>query len=210
VSRLVVKVCGITEERDAIEAALLGVDALGFHFSEQSPRRIEPEEARRIIERLPAMVAKVGVFAGEPLIRVLEIARKVGLTAFQIDGDEGPAFCEALRPFSWYKTLRVVPGFSSDAFQGYACSTFLLDWSSAGGTPGDGGVPGWRHARAFSVHGRILISGGLDAGNVEAAIEEARPYGVDATSEIEVAPGKKNLDRLEDFVAAVRRAESRL
>ncbi len=209
-SRVLVKVCGITEERDAIEAALLGVDAVGFHFSEDSPRRIDPEEARRIVERLPAFVARVGVFAGEPLIRVLEIARKVGLTALQIDGDETPAYCESLRPAAWYKTLRVRPAFSSDAFEGYACTTFLLDWSQAGGAPGDLGIPAWRHARAFSVHGRILISGGLDPANVETAIEEARPYGVDATSGIEVAPGKKNLDRLEDFVEAVRRAERRL
>ncbi len=209
-SRVLVKVCGITEERDAIDASLLGVDALGFQFSDRSARRIEPEDARRIAERLPAFVGKVGVFDGEPIIRVLEIARKVGLTAIQLDGDESPAFCESLRPFAWYKTLRVERGFTSDAFEGYACTTFLLDWSRAGGAPGEAGIPGWRHARAFAVHGRILVSGGLDPGNVEAAIAEARPYGVDATTGVEFVPGKLNLDRLEDFVVAVRRAERSL
>ncbi|MBZ5639286.1 MAG: phosphoribosylanthranilate isomerase [Acidobacteriia bacterium] len=208
-SRVLVKVSGITEERDAIEAALLGVDALGFHFSGERGRCIDPEDARRIVERLPAFLAKVGVFADAPLIRVLEIARKVGLTALQLDGVETPAYCESLRPAAWYKTLRIGPAFTGDAFEGYACTTFLLDWSRAGGRPGDAGVPGWRHARAFSVHGRILLSGGLDPGNVEAAIVEARPYGVDATSGVEFVPGKTNLDRLEDFVAAVRRAERR-
>ena len=206
-SRVLVKVCGVTEERDAIDAALLGVDALGLHFSAASPRRIDPEDARRIVERLPAFVAKVGVFAGDPIIRVLEIARKVGLTAIQLDGEETPAFCESLRPIAWYKTLRVDPEFTSDAFEGYACTTFLLDWSRAGGAPGQAGIPGWRHARAFAVHGRILIGGGLDPGNVEAAIAEARPYGVDATTGVEFVPGKMNLDHLEDFIAAVRRAE---
>ncbi len=206
-SRVLVKVCGITEERDAIDASLLGVDALGFHFSDGSPRRIDPEDARRILERLPAFVAKVGVFSGQPIIRVLEIARRVGLTAVQLDGDETPAFCESLRPIAWYKTLRVAAGFSSDAFEGYACTTFRLDWSHAGGAPGTAGIPGWRHARALAVHGRILISGTLDPENVEAAIAEARPYGVDATTGVEFVPGKLNLDRVEDFVAAVRRAE---
>jgi len=209
-ARTIIKVCGITEERDAIEAALLGVDALGFHFSSDSPCRVEPEAVRRITERLPALVAKVGVFAGEPLIRVLEMARKAGLTALQLNGDESPAFCEALRPLAWYKALPVVPGFTRDAFEGYACTTFLLDWSRAGGAPGEHGIPPLRQARDFSVHGRILISGGLEPGNVEEAILEARPYGVDATSGIEFAPGKKNLDQLEDFVVAVRRAERRL
>jgi phosphoribosylanthranilate isomerase len=209
VSRVVVKVCGITEERDAVEAALLGVDALGFHFSRGSARYIEPEEARRIAERLPAFVAKVGVFAKEPLIRVLEIARQVGLTALQIDGDETSAFCESLGPTAWYKSVEFGPAFTADAFEGYRCTTFRLAWSGIGDTETDPAIPGWRLARAFSVHGRILIAGGLSPGNVETAIEDARPYGVDVLSGIEFAPGKKNLDRLEDFVDAVRRAERR-
>jgi phosphoribosylanthranilate isomerase len=210
VSRIVVKVCGITEERDAVEAALLGVGALGFHFSPGSPRSIDPDEARRIVERLPAFVARVGVFEGVPLIRVLEIARRVGLTAIQVDGEESPAFCESIRPLVWYKSLGVGPGFDADAFEGYACTTFRLAWPDDSGPPDDPTVPGWRHARAFSVHGRILIAGGLTPANVEAAIEEARPYGVDVLSGVEFAPGKKNLDRLEDFVEAVRRAERHL
>lgn len=205
--RVVIKVCGITEERDAIEAALLGVDALGFHFSRESPCYIRPEAARRITERLPAFVARVGVFADEPLIWVLEVARSVGLTAVQLHGSEDPSYCAALEPFAWYKTVRLGGGSASGAFDGYACTTFLLDLPTGAGRDR---IADLRRARALSIHGRILLSGALHPGNVAEAVEVARPYGVNATSGVEIAPGKKNLDRLEEFVCAVREAERRL
>jgi len=205
-SRIVVKVCGVTEERDAIEAALLGVDAVGFRFSEASPRRIDPESARRISERLPALVARVGVFSDEPLIRVLEVARTVGLTAVQLDGSEDPAYCRALAPFAWLKTVAFGPATHADSFEGYACTTFLLDasaWPEAS-------EPDWNRARAFSVHGRMILSGRLDASRAASAIERARPYGIDVGPSVEFAPGKMDLDRVEAVVLAVRRAEGSL
>lgn len=205
-SRVAVKICGITEERDAVEAALLGADAIGFHFSTGSPRRIEPEAARRICERLPAFLARVGVFAGEPLIRVLEVARTVGLTAVQLQGPEDAVFCSALAPHAWIKTVEFGPGTTSESFEGYACATYLLD---ASGWPRGSG-PDWGRARRLSVHGRMVLSGGLRAENVAEAIEAARPYGVDAGPTLEIAPGKMDLDRIEAFVEAVRRAERSL
>lgn len=202
-SRLVLKVCGITEERDAIEAALLGVDAIGFRFSEPGERGIVPEAAKRISERLPALVARVGVFAGEPLIRVLEVARAVGLTAVELRGDEGPSFCASLAPFAWYRAVPFRPATSAEWFEGYACTTFLLDGTA---WPG-GGEPDWKRARGFSLHGRMILSGDFDAENVGPAIDAARPYGIDVGRSVEIAPGKMDLDRLEAVVEAVRKAE---
>lgn len=207
--RIMIKLCGITEERDALEAAHLGVDVVGFHFTEGSPRFIDPEAARRIVQRLPVFQAKVGVFSDDPIIRILEVARRVGLTAVQLGGREAPSICEALSPLSWYKSFSVRSGFDPEALSQYRCTTFLLDASAeaAGGAPVSFE---WRKARTLGLYGRILIGGDLDPTNVALAIEDARPYGVDVLTGAEIAPGKKDLDRVERLVEAVRRAERRM
>ncbi len=199
--RIVIKVCGITEERDAVEASLLGVDAVGFHFFPGSPRRVDPDVARRVVERLPVFVTKVGVFMDQPLIEVLEISRRVGLTALQVQGSESPEYCAALRPLAWYRALPASDDSTTLALRSYACTTFLLRASP------EGDSVDWRRVRGLSIYGRILIGGGLDEANVAEAIEQAEPYGVDVTSGVEFAPGKKDLDRLEAFVESVRRVE---
>ena len=208
--RVVVKVCGITEERDAIEAVHLGVDALGFHFWPQSPRYVEPAAVRRIVERLPAFVHRVGVFVNDPLIRVLEVAREAGLTAIQFHGEEIPSLCAAVAPMPWIKAVRVGPAFDPDALSRYATTTYLLDGRREATDVAGGAAFEWRRARAWSVFGNLVIGGGLDPTNVAMAIEDARPYGVDVVSGVEILPGKKDLDRLELFVEAVRRAERRI
>lgn len=208
-SLISVKICGITEERDAIEAAHLGVDAVGFHFASDSPRYIEPEAARGIVDRLPVFLSKVGVFRGLPLIRVLEVARRAGVTAVQFDGDENPGLCAGVAPLGWYKTFRVDGDFDPGDLGAYGCRTFLLRASPATAAAGPGRFA-WRQARALSIYGDILIGGGLDPMNVGLAIEDARPRGVDVLAGVEFAPGKKDLNRLELFVEAVRRAERRI
>ncbi|HEX6851552.1 MAG TPA: phosphoribosylanthranilate isomerase [Candidatus Polarisedimenticolaceae bacterium] len=208
--RVVVKVCGITEERDAIEAVHLGVDALGFNFWKESPRYVEPTAVRRMVDKLPALVHKVGVFVNDPLIRVLEVAREAGLTAIQFHGDEVPSLCAAVAPMPWIKAVRVGADFDPESLSRYATTTYLLDGHRDGAYGGTGAVFEWRRARAWSVYGNLVIAGGLDPQNVAMAIEDARPYGVDVASGVEILPGKKDLDRLELFVEAVRRAERRI
>jgi len=209
VKRVTIKLCGVTEESDALEAAHLGVDAIGFHFTEGSPRYIDPEVARRIVERLPVFQAKVGVFTDVPIIRILEVARRVGLTAVQLGGREAPSLCQALSPLSWYKSFRVRSGFDPESLSQYPCTTFLLDASSEGGAATEAAFD-WRKARTLGLYGRILIGGDLDPTTVALAIEQARPYGVDVVTGVEVVPGKKDMDRVERFVEAVRRAERRM
>jgi phosphoribosylanthranilate isomerase len=208
VTRLVVKICGITHLHDALECVLAGADVIGFHFDETSPRFIEPAAARRVVERLPAFVGRVGVFTDQDPSRVALVARQVGLTAVQLHGDEPAEECQSLAPLAWVKAFRVGPSFDPDVLAAYPCSTYLLDawrpeWSA--GTRMD-----WRRARPWGLHGRIVIAGGLDPDNVEAAIDAARPYGVDVSSGVESVPGRKDLDRVEAFVRAARRAEGRL
>jgi phosphoribosylanthranilate isomerase len=205
-SRVAVKICGITEERDAVESALLGADALGFHFSEGSPRFIDAESAARICRRLPPFVGKVGVFVEEPAIRILEVVRHVGLTAVQIDGREPAGLSEGLAPIAWYKSFAIDASFDAEALKSSSCTTFLLRARRAP----DAAPFSWTRARGLSVYGRILIGGGLDPTSVGMAVEDARPYGVDALASVEFAAGKKDLDRVELLIGAVRRAERRI
>ncbi len=206
--RIAIKVCGITEERDAYEAVHLGVDALGFDFREGSPRAVDPELVHQVVTRLPAFVTTVGVFADEPLIRVVETARRAGVGLLQFHGDESPATCAGAAPFRWIKAFRVDASFDPDRLSRYAATTYLLDArpdAASSGPPYE-----WRRARSLGLHGRIVIAGNLEPAHIGLAIEDARPYGVDLLSEAEVAPGKKDLDRLELLVDAIRRAERRM
>ena len=207
--RIMVKVCGITEERDAHESVHLGVDALGFDFREESPRYVEPELVRHIVSRLPVFVSTVGVFADLPLIRVLETARRAGVGLLQFHGDESPSTCAGVAPFPWIRAFRIGTEFDADDLSRYATTTYLLDARRDGASSAEPPFE-WRRARALGTYGQIVIAGNLEPSHIGLAIDDARPYGVDILSEVEVAPGKKDLDRLELLLDAVRRAERRI
>jgi len=208
-ARVAIKVCGITEERDAEDAVHLGADALGFDFRPGSPRAIDPALARLIVDRLPAFVTTVGVFADAPLIRVIETARRSGVALVQFQGAVSPAHCLGVAPYRWIKAFRVDASFDPRALSAYPATTYLVDTRVDG--LADPAKPfEWRRVRSWSTYGRIVIGGSLAPSLVGMAIEDARPYGVDVLEEVEVAPGKKDLDRLELFIQAVRRAERRI
>ena len=207
--RIMVKVCGITEERDAVEAVHLGVDALGFDLRPSSPRYVEPDLVHHIVSRLPVFVSTVGVFADQPLIRVLETARRAGVGILQFNGKESPSLCAGAAPYPWIRAFRVVPEFDEDDLAYFKATTYLLDARQESTMSTDAPFE-WRRARSLALHGRIVIAGHLEPANIGLAIEDARPYGVDLVSEVEFAPGKKDLDRLELLLAAVRRAERRI
>jgi phosphoribosylanthranilate isomerase len=208
-ARVMVKVCGITEERDAQEAVHLGVDALGFDLRPGSPRYVDPDLVHRIVSRLPVFVSTVGVFADDPLIRVLETARRSGVGILQFQGKESPALCAGAAPYPWIRAFPVGANFDEDDLSYYSTTTYLLDARTE--NPAASEAPfEWRRARALATHGRILIAGNLEPSHIGLAIDDARPYGVDILSEVEFAPGKKDLDRLELLLEAVRRAERRI
>ena len=116
-----IKVCGITDERDALEAVHLGVDAVGFVLSKTSPRFIAPREAGRIGSRLPPFVARVGVFADEPPAQVADAIYAAGLTALQFQGSETPGYCRRF-PLAWYKSFALGPGFDPERLSEYSCT----------------------------------------------------------------------------------------
>jgi phosphoribosylanthranilate isomerase len=203
-----IKVCGITDEGDALEAVHLGVDALGFDFRKGSPRLIAPRDASRIVSKLPPFLARVGVFADEAPDQVLSTAEIADLTVLEFRGEESPEFCRRF-PLRWYKGFRARRGFDPAVLTRWACTTYLIEVVGEDGADGPGSAA-CAAAASAARYGRVILSGGLTAENVGDAIAAARPYAVDVSAGIEIVPGKKDIDRLEAFIENVRATDARL
>ena len=202
-----IKICGITNQEDAETAVHEGADALGFVFSSQSPRFVEPAVAKQIIESLPPFVLPVGVFVNHDLDTVRCLFDDCGLALAQLHGDESPGFCESLRrpvlralrlrdrssflALAEYKGRIGVRGFVVDAFSDavYGGTGQTTDWSLAGEV-----------AKAVP----ILLAGGLTPENVQEAIRQVQPYGVDVSSGVEHRPGRKDSAKIRAFIQSVR------
>lgn len=203
-----VKICGITNYDDALLAVKYGVDELGFNFYEKSPRYVTPETARKMIHDLPSRIGKVGVFVNEDLDRVASVAKQCGLTAIQLHGDENEEFVDAVRSRTKLyviKALRVGPDFIAARATSFGADAILLDAYSPIERGGTGEVFDWTVAKTIVDAGlSVYLAGGLSADNVADAIEEVRPFAVDACSKLELSPGKKDAKQMKTFIAAVR------
>jgi len=200
-----VKICGITNAEDARVAADAGADAVGFIFAE-GPRRVSVEEARRISLGMPENIIRVGVFVDEEPAEVQKISRKVGLDLTQLHGEETPETVTVLREsgVKVMKALRVRDAASLRELDGYEADLFLLDAHSERARGGTGELFDWGVAKSVIGSDNIVVSGGLGPENVREAIEFFEPYGVDASSSLEYAPGRKNGERVRRFVLAAR------
>ncbi len=198
-----VKVCGITNLEDALVAALAGADALGFNFWPRSPRYIAPRAAADIIAQLPPLVTSVAVVVDEPPAQVARLARRSGVRAVQLHGEESPQDVAALAAdgFAVLKAVRVGRDFRPQQLRSYVgVDAFLLDTEVKGRRGGTGKSFDWKKARAANRYGRVLLAGGLTVENVGEAVAQARPYGVDVCSGVERRPGSKNHDLLREFI----------
>lgn len=197
-----VKICGITGHDYAQGAVEAGADALGFVFAE-SRRRITPEVAREIIRNLPPLVTKVGVFVDEKLATVCQIADYCGLDVVQLHGSESPQYCrEVNRPV--LKAVRVATASDLELMAGYQVQGFLLDTFVPGQQGGTGQTFPWHLAKEAGKYGPIIVAGGLNPENVQQALAEAEPYGVDVSSGVETN-GLKDLTKIQNFINRVRR-----
>ena len=203
-----VKICGITNLDDARMSVDAGADMLGFNFYPQSPRYIEPENARRIIERLPSEVHSVGVFVNEQNFqRVADIADLASIDVIQLHGDESPSYCQRLKERRVIKAIRVDNDFSPMRVAGYQTEAILLDTFSVAARGGTGKSFDWEIAKqARQLVPRLFLAGGLTPSNVARAIATVSPYAVDACSSLECSPGKKDERRVREFIAAARSA----
>jgi phosphoribosylanthranilate isomerase len=202
-----VKVCGITNAEDASAAVEAGADALGFIFYEKSPRYVVPAVASRIIAELPPLVLPVGVFVNEGMATVRSIMDTCGLAMAQLHGDESASYCRELSRPS-LKALRLKDRGSLLALAEYqgrgGVRGFVLDSFSEMAYGGTGEVADWTLAAEVAKSSPILLAGGLTPDNVAEAVRTVRPYGVDVSSGVESAPGKKERAKLRAFVEAVR------
>ena len=198
-----IKICGITNLEDALLAAELGADALGFIFYAKSPRKVDAEIARSIIAQLPPFVAAVGVFVDEDTTVVRELSANVGLDWVQLHGQESPDYCRSLGR-KVIKAFRIQDGHSLRRLADYqgAVQALLLDTYKKGQAGGTGEIFDWHLARKAKKYGPIILAGGLTAENVAQAIATAGPEAVDAASGTEAAPGKKDPAKLRAFVEA--------
>jgi phosphoribosylanthranilate isomerase len=185
---MMVKVCGITRREDALVAAEAGASAIGFIFYPRSPRYIAPERAATLGEGLDLL--KVGIFVNETPPAIEAVMRAAHLDVAQIYGDGAPAGARVWKAFRVTDSLLGLLGDGAEAvFLDSSKNGLSFDWSLA------------RNAGP-----KVIVAGGLDASNVAAAINAAKPWGVDASSKLESAPGIKDHDKLRAFVKAAREA----
>jgi len=199
-----VKICGITNADDALAAIEGGADVLGFVFHPASPRYVSAREAEQIVKPLPPFVVKAGVFVDADRDVVLQAARACGLNILQFHGNETPDYCLQFG-LMCMKAFRIKDADSLSALPRYGTDAWLLDAWIPGVPGGTGETFNWELAVEAGKLGKpIFLSGGLNAENVGAAISQVRPYGVDVSSGVEKAPGKKDHAKVKAFIKAAK------
>ena len=201
-----VKICGITNLEDALNAQSLGADALGFVFCEDSPRYISPKEAGDIIKKLPPFVKSVGLFVNEKREMIDDALKSSGIDLIQFHGDEDESFCKQFNlPF--IKAIRVTEDINLLEYMSYfeSASAFLLDSYSGNARGGTGHQFNWELIPA-DTNVPLVIAGGLNPDNIKSLLEKRQPYAVDVSSGVESAKGKKDLHKMKQFMDGVKNA----
>ncbi len=194
-----VKICGITNLKDAELAVRCGADALGFIFAE-SPRRANPKTVREIAGALGPFTTLVGVFVNQTASAVLETAAACRLDALQLHGEESPDYCRKLAPYKVIKTFRMGGLFSPKTPKKYAADAYLFETDSHGQKGGTGRTWEWEKLERKKIDRPFVVSGGLTPVNVARAIRILKPYAVDVSSGVESKPGAKDPELVKNFI----------
>ncbi len=202
-----VKICGITSHADAQVALDAGADMLGFIFYPPSPRYVPPEQARAIVEGLPAGLPAVGVFVNEAVETVTRIVQASGVRMVQLHGTESMEFCRQL-PWPVVKTFRFTAAVQPETMGQYDVEAFLIEGFHASLYGGGGAQADWQRVAALHHYGRIILAGGLTPDNVQEAIRIVRPYAVDVCSGVEATPGTKDWAKVRAFIQNAKTAAS--
>lgn len=227
-----VKICGITNEEDATWAVNMGASYIGVNFYSQSPRKVSPEQAAKIVKKVPPFVPVVGVFVDHTVQDILKIVGKTGVMGIQLHGEYSPEDCRALRAsldesVILIRVFRVASDADLDPIVNFrdAVTHFLLDAKvdepvasvpAAEGAPapdappvavgGTGKTFPWNLAeRAKSQGVPVFVAGGLTPENVREAVKQTQPFGVDVASGVEKSPKRKDYDKMKAFIEQARR-----
>jgi len=204
-----IKICGLKTLDEALAAIDAGADYLGFNFYPPSPRYLSPEACAQITSRLgagPRGVKTVGIFVNETPEQVRSLLSACGLDLAQLHGEEPPEIFQALGGRA-YKAFRGAAGQAVEAYAsaGPGAPAFLVDACAPKALGGTGQVADWPAARALAAEYPIFLAGGLTPENVAEAVAQVRPWGVDVASGVESAPGRKDPQKMKEFVAAAQR-----
>ncbi len=204
-----IKICGITTEKDAIQIANLGADAIGFIFA-KSPRQVDIEKARDIISKMPSFVSTVGIFVNQPMEYMKKAIEYSGIDCIQLHGDEGIDVCEKLYP----RVIKVARIKELDDIErlipfSHVVRAFLLDTYSKKGYGGTGEAFDWSIAKKAVnlITKPIIIAGGITPENCLIAVNEVKPYGIDVSSGVEISPGQKNIDKVRELITKIKKSD---
>jgi phosphoribosylanthranilate isomerase len=203
-----IKICGMTNLNDAMNAAGCGADALGFIFYRKTPRYVTPEVAKDIIGKLPSHICKVGVFVNHETKEIKEIVEFCGLDLIQLHGNESPQYCMQFARSKLIKALS--PRLESDLekIADYPVRAILIDASHPALYGGTGKKSDWGLAVKVKNTHALILSGGLNLDNIRQAIETVSPDAVDINSGVELSPGKKDPKKVRKIIEAVRQTDS--
>ena len=217
--RVRVKICGVRAPAEALKIAQMGADAIGLVFA-ASPRWVSPEDAKAVTEALPPMVWPVGVFVDADAETINRVAGRTGIAVAQLHGHETPDLVEQLSipavkafPVAGPEWIDHVRAWLDALPARRKLAAILLDAHSATARGGTGRRFNWEWVAEARADGKLaglppmILSGGLDAGNVAVAIETVGPWAVDVSSGVESAPGVKDLRKVEDFIRATREGD---
>jgi phosphoribosylanthranilate isomerase len=204
-TKILIKICGLTREEDVQTVVKAGIEAVGFVFTE-SPRRISIDTATRLISYVPAGILRVGLFLDQGREEITRVIEAVPLDVLQFHGRETEQECSAFG-MPWLKAVAMEDADSATQaeIEYPGAMGLLLDSHRPGQRGGSGKVFDWSISRPASKP--IWLAGGLNVGNVGRAIRSVRPFAVDVSSGVEAAPGIKDASKVTEFVKAVRNAE---
>jgi len=204
-----IKVCGLTNVKEAITTASLGVNAIGLVFFDKSPRNLSLYQAKEICSALPDDIITIGVFVNESFAEIMRIAEYCRLKAIQLHGQETPDLVKRLKKegLKVIKALFVEKKPSIHEIDNYKASAYLVECGK-GVLPGGNALTwDWGKALDLSKKYPLILAGGLTPENIAAAIEAGMPDAVDVSSGVEASPGRKDFVRVKLFIEAVLRCK---
>jgi phosphoribosylanthranilate isomerase len=203
-----VKICGITNEEDALCAAQCGAAALGFIFYPPSPRYIKPEDAQKIISVLPKAIVKVGVFVNEKPTEIKRVMEYCGLDMIQLHGDETSEYCREFSADLIIKAVELKNEDDLDHALNYDVAALLADSRYSGLYGGTGKKANWDLACRVKNKIPLILSGGLNEKNIAEAMKMVTPVALDINSGVESEAGKKDQAKLIGIFDIIRAADA--